>query len=142
MQGPVAVMLPDLHADANGHASVTSTMPVNSAPQGPLYVNVHQFDGNNILANGSPTLGFRPLLCGDLNPSMQNTATGSNGSSQTMQTQPTQTQPMQTQPTQTQPTQTQPMQTQPTTTTQQMQPTTQPVPAPPTPAPGYAPHHW
>jgi hypothetical protein len=30
------------------------------------YLNLHQGDMNNILANGQPTLNFRPLLCADL----------------------------------------------------------------------------
>lgn len=66
-QGAVVVMLPDLTADAGGNVSATDTVPVNQAPQGPLYINVHQGNSNTILsANGTPTLSFRPLLCGDV----------------------------------------------------------------------------
>jgi hypothetical protein len=30
------------------------------------YLNLHQGNSNNILANGQPTVNFRPLLCADL----------------------------------------------------------------------------
>jgi hypothetical protein len=65
-QGAVVVMLPDLTADRNGDVSATDTVPVTQRPQGPLYVNVHEGDSNDILSAGMPTLAFRPLLCGDL----------------------------------------------------------------------------
>jgi hypothetical protein len=39
-------------------SGVTSAIPST----GP-YLNLHQ--GNNILANGAPTINFRPLLCAD-----------------------------------------------------------------------------
>lgn len=66
-QGGVVVMLRDLTANANGSLSATDTVPVDQAPQGPLYINVHQGDSNTILsADGTPTLSFRPLLCGDV----------------------------------------------------------------------------
>jgi hypothetical protein len=65
-QGRVVVMLPDLTADASGHISAADTMPVQGQPQGPLYINIHEGDGNQILSGGMPTLAFRPLLCGDV----------------------------------------------------------------------------
>lgn len=69
-QGAVVVMLPDLTADANGNIAATDTVAVDQAPPGPLYINVHQGNSNTILsANGTPTLSFRPLLCGDVTSS-------------------------------------------------------------------------
>jgi hypothetical protein len=65
-QGSVVVMLPDLTADVNGSVSATDTVPVSSEPQGPLYINIHEGNSNTILANGMPTLAFRPLLCADV----------------------------------------------------------------------------
>jgi hypothetical protein len=37
-------------------------------PASGLYLNLHQGNNNNILANGSPTISFRPLLCGNIVP--------------------------------------------------------------------------
>jgi hypothetical protein len=65
-QGAVVVMLGDLTADPSGDVSATDTLPVTQRPQGPLYVNVHEGDSNNILSAGMPTLAFRPLLCANL----------------------------------------------------------------------------
>jgi len=39
------------------------TMPV---PAAGWYLNLHHGNSNNILANGQPTVNFRPLLCADL----------------------------------------------------------------------------
>jgi hypothetical protein len=30
------------------------------------YLNLHQGNSRNIVANGSPTINFRPLLCADI----------------------------------------------------------------------------
>ena len=69
-QGGVWLMLPDLTADAHGriHQSVTQPLPANATgvPGTGIYLNIHQGDMNSILSNGSPTLSFRPLLCGNV----------------------------------------------------------------------------
>ena len=69
-QGGVWLMLPDLTADAHGriHTSVTASLPANATtvPATGIYLNIHQGDMNSILSNGSPTLSFRPLLCGNV----------------------------------------------------------------------------
>jgi hypothetical protein len=64
-QGAVKYMLPDLIADANGEIlnQVRTVDGVTSAPGQGLYLNIHEGDSNSILANGSPTPAFRPLLC-------------------------------------------------------------------------------
>lgn len=74
-QGAVVVMLPDLTADRQGHIFVNDTVPVTQQPEGPLYINIHEGNSNQILdANGNPTLAFRPLLCGDVSQSPSQTA--------------------------------------------------------------------
>jgi hypothetical protein len=40
---------------------VTTLVPASG-----WYLNLHQGNSGNILANGSPTINFRPLLCGDI----------------------------------------------------------------------------
>jgi len=68
-QGPVQYMLMDFTADSAGRImnqvrTVTGvTMPV---PATGWYLNLHQGDSNNILANGQPTVNFRPLLCANI----------------------------------------------------------------------------
>jgi Cu/Zn superoxide dismutase len=68
-QGPVQYMLMDFTADAQGRIvnqtrTVTGvTMPV---PATGWYLNLHQGTSNNIVANGMPTVNFRPLLCANL----------------------------------------------------------------------------
>ena len=65
-QGPVQYMLMDFMANARGQVNgqvrtVTGvTMPV---PAAGWYLNLHQGTSANILANGQPTVNFRPLLC-------------------------------------------------------------------------------
>jgi hypothetical protein len=47
-----------------GPRTVTGvTTPV---PATGWYLNLHQGNSNNILANGQPTINFRPLLCADI----------------------------------------------------------------------------
>jgi CHRD domain len=68
-QGPVQYMLMDFTANADGQimnqtqvvANVTTPLPASG-----WYLNLHQGNSGNILANGSPTINFRPLLCGDI----------------------------------------------------------------------------
>ena len=68
-QGPVQYMLMDFVANGAGRIvnqvrTVTGvTMPV---PATGWYLNLHQGNSNNILANGQPTVNFRPLLCANI----------------------------------------------------------------------------
>jgi len=68
-QGPVQYMLMDFMANARGQINgevrtVTGvTMPV---PAAGWYLNLHQGTSSNILANGQPTVNFRPLLCANI----------------------------------------------------------------------------
>jgi hypothetical protein len=62
-------MLMDLNANSQGQVinetrvitGVTSPVPASG-----WYLNIHQGDSNTILANGQPTVAFRPLLCADI----------------------------------------------------------------------------
>jgi Cu/Zn superoxide dismutase len=68
-QGDVAYPLPDLQADASGHATLTSTVNnVKSAPPASgWYLNLHFGPMSQILdAAGQPTMLFAPILCGDI----------------------------------------------------------------------------
>jgi CHRD domain len=68
-QGAVQYMLMDFTADGNGQiadqtrtvSNVTTPLPASG-----WYLNLHQGNSNNILANGNPTINFRPLLCGNI----------------------------------------------------------------------------
>lgn len=68
-QGGVQYMLMDLTANSQGQVvnetrvvtGVTSPLPASG-----LYLNIHQGDSNTILANGQPTIAFRPLLCANV----------------------------------------------------------------------------
>ena len=68
-QGPVKYMLGDLVANRHGRIvpavrvirNVTSPIPASG-----WYVNIHQGSSATILANGQPTIFFRPLLCTDI----------------------------------------------------------------------------
>jgi Cu/Zn superoxide dismutase len=68
-QGPVQYMLMDFTADSRGQivdqvrvvTGVTSPIPASG-----WYLNLHQGNSSNIVANGQPTVNFRPLLCADL----------------------------------------------------------------------------
>jgi hypothetical protein len=71
VQGPVQYMMTDFTADARGQivnetrviTHVTSPMPARG-----WYFNLHQGNSGDIVANGRPTINFRPLLCGDIVP--------------------------------------------------------------------------
>jgi hypothetical protein len=68
-QGAVQYMLMDFTADANGQImdqTQTVTNVTTPLPATGWYLNLHQGNSNNILANGNPTINFRPLLCGDI----------------------------------------------------------------------------
>jgi CHRD domain len=68
-QGSVQYMLMDLTANSQGQVAgetrvitgVTSVIPASG-----MYLNIHQGDSNAILANGQPTIAFRPLLCANI----------------------------------------------------------------------------
>jgi CHRD domain len=68
-QGPVQFMLTDFTANSGGRivnetrvvTDVTTPLPTTA-----WYFNLHQGNSGNILANGRPTINFRPLLCGDI----------------------------------------------------------------------------
>jgi hypothetical protein len=68
-QGPVQYMLMDFTANSKGEilnevrtvTGVTSPIPASG-----WYLNLHQGNSNNILANGQPTVNFRPLLCANI----------------------------------------------------------------------------
>src|SRR5579875_2840511 len=68
-QGAVAYMLPDFTADGHGVINnETRTVTGVTAPMlnGGWYLNLHQGNSNDILANGQPTINFRPLLCASI----------------------------------------------------------------------------
>lgn len=68
-QGPVQYMLMDFTANSQGqimHQVRTVTGVTTAVPASGWYLNLHQGNSNNILANGQPTLNFRSLLCADL----------------------------------------------------------------------------
>ncbi|HZR51089.1 MAG TPA: CHRD domain-containing protein [Streptosporangiaceae bacterium] len=68
-QGGVQYMMMDFTANRLGQilhetrtvAGVTSPVPATG-----WYLNLHQGDSNTILANGQPTIAFRPLLCANI----------------------------------------------------------------------------
>jgi Cu/Zn superoxide dismutase len=68
-QGGVQYMLMDLTANSQGQVvnetrvvtGVTSPLAASG-----MYLNIHQGDSNTILANGQPTIAFRPLLCANV----------------------------------------------------------------------------
>ena len=68
-QGPVQYMLADFTANAGGRivneTRVITHVATRLAATG-WYLNLHQGNSGNILAHGSPTINFRPLLCGDI----------------------------------------------------------------------------
>jgi hypothetical protein len=68
-QGAVKYMLADFIADGNGDIvnQTRVVTGVTSVPgPGNWYLNLHQGGMNQILANGAPTLSFRPMLCTDI----------------------------------------------------------------------------
>jgi Cu/Zn superoxide dismutase len=65
-QGPVQYMLMDFTANSRGqivHEVRTVTGVTTPVPATGWYLNLHQGTSANILANGQPTVNFRPLLC-------------------------------------------------------------------------------
>jgi len=65
-QGAVQFMLtPDLTANAQGVVNQTDVITgvTSPLPTTGVYLNIHQGDSNTIVANGQPTIAFRPLLC-------------------------------------------------------------------------------
>lgn len=70
-QGAVQYMLTDFTANGNGqilNETRTVTNVTTPLPASGWYFNLHQGNSNNILANGRPTINFRPLLCGNIVP--------------------------------------------------------------------------
>jgi hypothetical protein len=68
-QGAVQYMLMDFTASSQGqivNQTRTVTGVTSPVPSSGWYLNLHQGDSDNILSNGSPTINFRPLLCGDI----------------------------------------------------------------------------
>ncbi len=72
-QGAVVYMLNDLVADASGDIDAVRTLTgiKSPPPASGWYLNIHLGDSNQILANGSPTLAFQPLLCADVDQIQQ-----------------------------------------------------------------------
>lgn len=68
-QGGVQYMLMDFTASRLGqirHETRTVTGVTSPVPATGWYLNLHQGDSNTILANGQPTIAFRPLLCANI----------------------------------------------------------------------------
>jgi CHRD domain len=68
-QGAVQYMLMDFMANGQGqivNQTRTVTGVTSPIPATGWYLNLHQGNSNNILANGMPTINFRPLLCADI----------------------------------------------------------------------------
>jgi len=68
-QGLVQYMLTDFVASGHGtidHETRTVTGVTTPMPATGWYLNLHQGNSNNILANGQPTIFFRPLLCANI----------------------------------------------------------------------------
>jgi CHRD domain len=68
-QGPVQYMLMDFTANSQGqivNQTRTVTGVTSPIPASGWYLNLHQGNSNNILANGQPTVNFRPLLCANI----------------------------------------------------------------------------
>jgi Cu/Zn superoxide dismutase len=68
-QGPVQYMLMDFVASSQGqiiNQTRTVTGVTSPVPATGWYLNLHQGNSNNILANGQPTANFRPLLCANI----------------------------------------------------------------------------
>ena len=65
-QGSVQYMLMDFTANSKGqisHEVRTVSGVTTPVPASGWYLNLHQGNSNDILANGQPTVNFRPLLC-------------------------------------------------------------------------------
>ena len=67
-QGGVLYMLKDLVANSEGSINATRVLTGVTAPipASGWYLNLHQGNSGDILANGAPTVFFRPLLCSDI----------------------------------------------------------------------------
>jgi Cu/Zn superoxide dismutase len=68
-QGPVQYMLTDFTANADGKILDQTRVVTHATTPPPAhgwYFNLHQGSGRDIVANGRPTINFRPLLCGDI----------------------------------------------------------------------------
>jgi CHRD domain-containing protein len=91
-QGAVKYMLADFVADANGDIinQTRVVTGVTSVPgPGNWYLNLHQGGMNQILANGVPTLSFRPMLCTDITSFARAMGTPTSSPSSTPIAQPT-----------------------------------------------------
>lgn len=67
-QGAVVYSLRDFVADRDGNI-INQTRVVSGVTHYPAsgwYFNLHQGNANDIVRNGQPTLGFRPLLCANI----------------------------------------------------------------------------
>jgi Cu/Zn superoxide dismutase len=70
-QGPVQYMVRDFTANDKGqivNQTRVITHVITPLPGRGWYFNLHQGNMGDILANGRPTINFRPLLCGDIVP--------------------------------------------------------------------------
>jgi Cu/Zn superoxide dismutase len=70
-QGAVQYMLMDFTANGNGqilNETRTAAFVTTPLPASGWYLNLHQGTSSTILSNGSPTIDFRPLLCGNIVP--------------------------------------------------------------------------
>jgi hypothetical protein len=68
-QGAVQYMLMDFTANGTGqivNETRTVTNVTTPLPASGWYLNLHQGNSSNIVSNGSPTINFRPLLCGNI----------------------------------------------------------------------------
>jgi hypothetical protein len=100
-QGAVKYMLADFVADAGGNIvnQTRVVTGVSSVPgPGAWYLNLHLGGMNQILANGSPTLYFRPMLCTNITSFA---ATGGSASAPAAPTPTTTTSPAMVMPTST-----------------------------------------
>jgi hypothetical protein len=68
-QGPVQYMLMVFISNRQGqivNQTRTVTGVTSPVPATGWYLNLHQGNSNDILANGQPTINFRPLLCANI----------------------------------------------------------------------------
>jgi hypothetical protein len=66
-QSGVEVSLGDVTADAAGRVDVSRTVAAVKTPLGTngWYVDIHDGPSSSLVRNGQPTLGLRPLACGN-----------------------------------------------------------------------------
>jgi hypothetical protein len=55
-----------MHAAAGRVSYGFRTLDDTADPATGWYLNLHQGNSNNIVANGQPTVNFRPLLCANI----------------------------------------------------------------------------